>query len=93
MEKNLGLKTATRIQQLTIPKMLKSRDLLVKSATGSGKTLAYVIPVVTLLCRRMPKVTRNDGVLAVIILPTRELAVQTYDCFYKIVQVSVRNMG
>ena len=53
-----------------------SRDLLAAAKTGSGKTLAFLIPVVELMykLRFMPR----NGTGAIIISPTRELAMQTY---------------
>lgn len=52
---------------------LKQKDLLVSSKTGSGKTLAFLIPVIENLYRR--KWTNLDGLGALILLPTRELAI------------------
>jgi ATP-dependent RNA helicase DDX10/DBP4 len=49
------------------------RDLLVASKTGSGKTLTFVIPIIENLYRK--KWTPLDGLGAVVILPTRELAI------------------
>ncbi len=56
---------------------LKQKDLLVSSKTGSGKTLAFLIPVIENLYRR--KWTNLDGLGALILLPTRELAIQVYE--------------
>lgn len=58
-----------------------------RSQTGSGKTLSYSLPIVESLHSIRPKVTRNQGVLALIIVPTRELAIQTYELFVKLVKV------
>lgn len=60
--------------------------MLVRSQTGSGKTLAYALPVVEKLQAVRPKITRDSGVLAVVIVPTRELAMQTYELFQKLVK-------
>lgn len=57
-----------------------------RSQTGSGKTLAYALPIVEKLQAMQPKVTRDDGILAVVIVPTRELAIQTYELFVKLVK-------
>lgn len=58
--------------------------LQIRSQTGSGKTLAYAVPILNALQSINPKVQRNDGVQAVIIVPTRELALQTHELFGKI---------
>lgn len=79
-----GVTTATEIQKLTIPVLLKGRDALVKSHTGSGKTLAYAVPLVHRLQEIRPKISRCEGIFAVVIVPTRELALQTYECFEKL---------
>lgn len=65
---------------------LSGKDLLVRSQTGSGKTLAYALPVVETLQAIRPKITRDCGILAVVIVPTRELAIQTYELFLKLVK-------
>lgn len=62
------------------------KDVLVRSQTGSGKTLAYALPVVEKLQEIRPKINRDCGILAVIIVPTRELAIQTYELFQKLVK-------
>lgn len=74
----------TRIQQKSIPIILKGNDTLVKSQTGSGKTLAYAIPMIQNLQAIKPEVSRLDGPLALILVPTRELASQTYEIFQKL---------
>lgn len=79
-----GITTATEVQKITIPVLLKGKDALVKSHTGSGKTLAYALPVVHRLQEVRPKLSRSDGIHAVVIVPTRELALQTYECFEKL---------
>ncbi|KZV95982.1 DEAD-domain-containing protein [Exidia glandulosa HHB12029] len=77
-----GLKKAfftkpTDIQTKSIPLALKGRDILGAARTGSGKTLAFLIPVLELLYRR--KWGPQDGLGALIISPTRELAMQIFD--------------
>ncbi|MGI5842446.1 MAG: DEAD/DEAH box helicase [Christensenellales bacterium] len=67
---NIGLTTPTEVQQQTIPAMLSGKDVLVRSQTGSGKTLAFVLPIIE-------KLNLSAGKLqAVILAPTRELALQ-----------------
>ncbi|KAH8102132.1 P-loop containing nucleoside triphosphate hydrolase protein [Cristinia sonorae] len=77
-----GLKKAsfvemTDIQAQSIPVSLKGKDVLGAARTGSGKTLAFLIPVLEILYRR--KWGPQDGLGALIISPTRELAVQIFE--------------
>lgn len=74
----------TSVQQRTIPLILKGKDALIKSLTGSGKTLAYAIPIMQKLQAITPKLKRSDGIHAIVIVPTRELAIQSYECFEKL---------
>lgn len=67
----------TEIQAAAIPHALAGRDILGAAKTGSGKTLAFVIPVLELLFRE--RWSREDGLAALIISPTRELAMQIFD--------------
>lgn len=80
---------ATIVQQKSIPKILSGKDVLVRSQTGSGKTLAYALPIVESLQKIRPKLSRNDGLKALVVVPTRELALQTYECFIKLIRVRV----
>ncbi|KAI0319352.1 DEAD-domain-containing protein [Amylostereum chailletii] len=77
-----GLKKAffvdmTDIQSKSLPVSLKGKDVLGAARTGSGKTLAFLIPVLEILYRR--KWGPQDGLGALIISPTRELAVQIFE--------------
>ena len=76
---DIGLVQPTEIQQLAIPKLLCRQDLVTASHTGSGKTFAYLLPLV-----QMMKEDEEAGIStkpkrprAVVLLPTRELALQT----------------
>lgn len=82
----LEIKEMTTVQQRSIPVILENRDVLVRSQTGSGKTLAYALPIVQKLQEIRPKLTRLCGIQAVIVVPTRELAVQTYDFLVKLLK-------
>ena len=76
----MGLSTLTQVQRETIPLLLQGRDALVRSPTGSGKTLAYAVPLVQRLVALGPQVvTRAAGTFALILVPTRELAMQTHE--------------
>lgn len=82
----LEITELTTVQQRTVPIALEGHDVLVRSQTGSGKTLAYALPIIQRLQEQQPKVNRNDGIFALIIVPTRELAIQTYDLFIKLLK-------
>ncbi|KAL7170065.1 hypothetical protein ACSBR2_035001 [Camellia fascicularis] len=68
----LGYKEPTPIQRQAIPVILSGRECFACAPTGSGKTLAFVCPMLMKL-----KHALKDGVRAVILCPTRELAAQT----------------
>ncbi|KAI0478605.1 DEAD-domain-containing protein [Xylariaceae sp. FL0804] len=72
----------TDIQKQAIPLALKEKDILGAAKTGSGKTLAFLVPVLERLYRA--RWTEYDGLGALIISPTRELAVQTFEVLRKI---------
>lgn len=65
-----GWQTLTPVQSLAIPYFLARRDLMIQSRTGSGKTGAYLLPMLNLL------EPRKKEVQLLILVPTRELAVQ-----------------
>lgn len=75
-------KTLTDIQSRAIPHALKGRDILGAAKTGSGKTLAFLIPVLENLYRR--QWTEYDGLGALILSPTRELAIQIFEVLRKV---------
>jgi ATP-dependent RNA helicase DDX55/SPB4 len=67
--------TMTPVQEATIPLFLQNKDVAVQAVTGSGKTLAFLIPVV----ERLRSNTLSKGQIGALILsPTRELAMQTW---------------
>ncbi|XP_039302207.1 probable ATP-dependent RNA helicase DDX10 [Solenopsis invicta] len=74
----------TDIQRQSIGLALQGNDILGAAKTGSGKTLAFLIPVLEILyCKQW---TRLDGLGALIITPTRELAYQIYETLRKVGQ-------
>lgn len=75
-------KTLTTIQARAIPSALKGGDILGAAKTGSGKTLAFTVPVLENLYRR--RWTEYDGIGALILSPTRELAIQIFDVLRKV---------
>ncbi|KAF5272992.1 hypothetical protein FQA39_LY07641 [Lamprigera yunnana] len=80
--KNNNYIIPTEIQRETILLALRGNDILGAAQTGSGKTLAFLIPILEILyCNTW---TNLDGVGALIITPTRELALQIYECLRKI---------
>merc|ERR1711971_278292 len=70
-------KTLTEIQAKSIPHLLNGKDVLAAAKTGSGKTLSFLIPAIDLLYN--VKFLPRNGVGALVITPTRELAMQIYD--------------
>uniref|UniRef100_A0A8C8D991 ATP-dependent RNA helicase n=1 Tax=Oncorhynchus tshawytscha TaxID=74940 RepID=A0A8C8D991_ONCTS len=72
----------TEIQRQTIGFALQGKDVLGAAKTGSGKTLAFIIPVLECLYRQ--QWTAMDGLGALIISPTRELAYQTFEVLRKV---------
>ncbi|KAJ7177877.1 ATP-dependent RNA helicase dbp-4 [Mycena filopes] len=77
-----GLKKAffldmTEIQTQSLPVSLKGKDVLGAARTGSGKTLSFLVPVLEILYRQ--KWGPADGLGALIISPTRELAIQIFE--------------
>jgi superfamily II DNA/RNA helicase len=67
----MGFEETTPVQAMAIPIILEGKDILACAQTGTGKTGAFVIPVLHLLAKNPGK-----GIRALIICPTRELAVQ-----------------
>lgn len=67
---NLNYKTPSKVQEEVIPRLLKKEDVIVKSKTGSGKTASFGIPI----CENID--IENNNVQALIVVPTRELALQ-----------------
>jgi ATP-dependent RNA helicase RhlE len=80
----LGFVEPTPIQEATVPAVLSGRDLVGAAPTGSGKTLAYAIPIVqrlAVLASQYPRPVR-----ALLLVPTRELALQVGSVFGEIVK-------
>lgn len=79
----LGFKKPTDIQFKSIPPILKGEDVLAIAQTGTGKTAAFAIPVVSMLYERN-KTRRPEGIKCLVMVPTRELAIQITGVFEKI---------
>ncbi|KAK4697699.1 ATP-dependent RNA helicase DDX56/DBP9, partial [Lecanoromycetidae sp. Uapishka_2] len=66
----------TPIQAKSIPLALEGRDILARSKTGSGKTAAYILPILQSVLQRKIGDKRTKATIALILVPTRELAQQ-----------------
>lgn len=71
----------TPIQEKAIPVILKRNDLLGCAQTGTGKTAAFAIPTLQLLSQEKVYYTKERNIRALVITPTRELAIQIYESF------------
>jgi ATP-dependent RNA helicase DDX23/PRP28 len=83
--KDIGYKTPSAIQMQAIPIGLERRDLIGLAPTGSGKSAAFLIPLIAYLSS-LPSVDSkeiNDGPYAMILAPSRELAIQIHEEFIK----------
>ena len=78
-----GYTTPTPIQQQSIPYVLANRDLLGTAQTGTGKTAAFAIPILQLLynAKQQEKEKGRRHIKALILTPTRELAIQIDESF------------
>ena len=76
----LGYEEPTPVQRETIPVMLTGRDLLAHAATGTGKTAAFALPMIQRLSAEPPEKGRTRGV---VLVPTRELAMQVAEAIHK----------
>ncbi len=71
----LGYARPTPIQRQAIPVILEGKDVLAGAQTGTGKTAGFALPLLQLLSNR-PVVKQKNGVRALVLAPTRELAAQ-----------------
>jgi len=74
-----GFQIPTPIQSMTIEPAIAGRDLVATAQTGTGKTLAFVLPILQLLSTG----ERRRGIRALILSPTRELALQINETLVK----------
>ena len=75
-----GYKTPTLIQEKAIPMVLQHKDLLGLAQTGTGKTAAFAIPIIQHIYNKPKAVSRKPPIKALILTPTRELALQIDEC-------------
>jgi ATP-dependent RNA helicase RhlE len=86
IKKNLALMgfiRPTNIQFKSIPSILKGEDVLAIAQTGTGKTAAFAIPLIDMIHREKSS-RRSYGIKCIIMVPTRELAMQIGEVFEKI---------
>ncbi len=69
---------ATDVQERAIPIALQGKDIIVKAKTGTGKTLAFLLPI-------LQDNTKSNTPVALIVVPTRELAIQIAEVANKLV--------
>lgn len=69
----MNFKETTPVQAQTIPLILEKKDMIACAQTGTGKTAAYLLPILNVLCQ---KEHPEDKINALIMVPTRELALQ-----------------
>ena len=75
----LGYEEPTPIQRETIPPLILGKDLLGQAATGTGKTAAFALPIL----QRIINEGKGSGPVAVVLVPTRELAMQVSEAVHR----------
>src|SRR5688572_17708228 len=75
----LGYEAPTPIQAAAIPPLLAGKDVLGQAATGTGKTAAFALPMIQRLAER----ERTREPAALILVPTRELAMQVAEAVHR----------
>ncbi len=76
-----GYTHPTPIQEQSIPILLQGKDLLGSAQTGTGKTAAFALPILQLLYQEKQRNNRPHKIRALIVTPTRELAIQIGESF------------
>jgi len=76
----LGYEEPTPIQEESVPPLLEGRDVLAQAATGTGKTAAFALPILNGIAGRP---TEGSGPSALILVPTRELAMQLSEAVHR----------
>jgi len=74
-------KEATPVQEQTIPLVLARKDVIASAQTGTGKTAAFALPILQLLFKKQDAAKKDRKIRALVISPTRELAVQIQENF------------
>ena len=73
--------TATLVQEQTIPLVLAKKDVIVSAQTGTGKTAAFALPILQLLYDKQDASKKGRKIRALVVSPTRELALQIENDF------------
>ena len=76
--KKHGMVSPTPIQAIALPSIMSGRDIIGIAKTGSGKTLAFLLPMFRHIMDQRP-LESDEGPIALLMSPTRELALQTYN--------------
>lgn len=76
-----GYNNPTLVQEKTIPLILDKKDVIVSAQTGTGKTAAFALPILKLLFDKQEGSKKGKKIRALIISPTRELAIQIAENF------------
>src|SRR5690242_18307053 len=79
-----GFVQPTPVQSQAIPPALAGRDVVATAQTGTGKTLAFLLPVIQSLTKRED--VPASGIRALVLVPTRELALQIHESALKLTQ-------
>ena len=93
IKKNLlqmGFLRATNIQFKSIPSIMKGEDVLAIAQTGTGKTAAFAIPLIDRIHKEKSS-SRSMGIKCIVMVPTRELAMQIGEVFTKLANDYVRH--
>jgi len=80
--RDMGFEKPTPIQEACVPLIMEGRDVLASAQTGTGKTAAFAIPILHNLLEK--KKNSQEGIRALVITPTRELASQVDEAFFAI---------
>ncbi|GAA3598134.1 DEAD/DEAH box helicase [Flavivirga amylovorans] len=78
-----GYDEPTLVQEKTIPLVLNKKDVIVSAQTGTGKTASFALPILQLLFDKQEASKRGKKIRALIVSPTRELAIQIGENFKK----------
>src|SRR6202158_1857767 len=76
---SLNFSIPTPVQAAAIPQGLAGKDVLATAQTGTGKTLAFLIPIIERLLQSGKQDSGKSGIAALVLVPTRELAMQVVD--------------
>ena len=71
-----GYDNPTLVQEQTIPKVLERKDVITSAQTGTGKTAAFALPILQLLFDKQDAPKKGKKIKALVVSPTRELAIQ-----------------